>query len=350
MKKIVLGILTAFTLSAVMAQNVSVTNTFGGNSDNTGTSDFLKFDEDWNKADAVVGDRIQLDVSSDKLDSRVRLNIKGDANFSNALQGYANFRPIEQLNFIGGNKFFWKWTVDGAYLSAIDDFLSHGKLADDNGAGVVVNISPEDSDFGFLFAGAAGAKSRLDLNFGAQFFIKDSFSIGVTAQDVTTDARSFGAYVALNGVEKLILNFGYTYNLTDSSYIQGSQHAAQVSVGYKIEDANLSLYADFLSGFNNKSNYDEKLEDFAELDSGIPFYGAFRAKYKLNENLDLNASVKVNHYLKADENGTTVTVYPYFDYKTVVGTFRSGVRVRFDDGYKGFNIPFSWQYKVPVKK
>ena len=336
--------------AGLAAQSVTVTNTFGGNSDNVGTSDFLKFDKDGDKSNIVVGDRVQLDVASEKIDSRVRLNIKGDTGYTNALQGYVNFRPVEQLNFIAGNKFFWKWSTAGAYLGAIDDILNHGKLADDNGAGLVLNIAPEDSNSAFTFASAVGGQSRLDLNFGVQFAVKDAVTIGATAQDVTTDSRSFGGYLAVNSVENLLLNFGYTYNLTDNGYIQGSQHVAQVSVGYSVKDAGLSIYADLLSGLNNRSNYDEATEKYTKLESGLPVYAAFRVNYKLNENLDLNGSVKVNHYLKADDDGTAVTVYPYFDYKTNVGTFRSGVRVLFDNGYDGFNIPFSWQYKIPVKK
>lgn len=337
-------------VAGLAAQSVSLTNTFGGNSDNVGTSDFLKFDKDGDKSNLVVGDRVQLDVSSEKIDSRVRLNIKGDTGYANALQGYVNFRPVEQLNFVAGNKFFWKWSTAGAYLAAIDDILNHGKLADDNGAGLVLNFAKEENNSAFTFASAFGNQSRLDLNFGAQFVVKDTFTIGVTAQDVTTDTRSLGAYAAITSIDNFLLNFGYTYNLTDAGYIQGAQHVAQVSVGYTIKDAGLSIYADLLSGLNNKSNYNETTEKFDKLDSGLPIYAAFRTNYKLNENFDLNGSIKINHYLEADDNGTSVTVYPYFDYKTNVGTFRSGLRVFFDDGYKGFNIPFSWQLKLPVNK
>lgn len=337
-------------VAGLAAQSVSLTNTFGGNSDNVGTSDFLKFDKDGDKSNIVVGDRVQLDVSSEKIDSRVRLNIKGDTGYANALQGYVNFRPVEQLNFVAGNKFFWKWSTAGAYLAAIDDILNHGKLADDNGAGLVLNFAKEENNSAFTFASAFGNQSRLDLNFGAQFVVKDTFTIGVTAQDVTTDTRSLGAYAAITSIDNFLLNFGYTYNLTDAGYIQGAQHVAQVSVGYTIKDAGLSIYADLLSGLNNKSNYNETTEKFDKLDSGLPIYAAFRTNYKLNENFDLNGSIKINHYLEADDNGTSVTVYPYFDYKTNVGTFRSGLRVFFDDGYKEFNIPFSWQLKLPVNK
>ena len=100
MKKSIISVFTALLLaSAAGAQNVSLTNTFGG------TSDFLKFDKDGNKQDAIVGDRIQLDVASENVDARVRLNFSGDKNYVPGLQAYVNVRPVQPLNIIGGNKF-----------------------------------------------------------------------------------------------------------------------------------------------------------------------------------------------------------------------------------------------------
>ena len=352
MKKFLISFAFLSLIAAgVSGQSISLTNTFGGNSDNVGTSDFLKFDEDSDKKAAVVGDRIQLDLASEHIDSRVRLNISGDKDFAPAIQGYVNFRPFQPVNIIGGNKFFWKWTTAGAYLAAIDDFLVHGKLADDNGAGIIVNIAPEDKDFGFTFAGAVGARASLDLNTGFQFYIKDTLTLGFTGQDLTTESASFGGYLALNFVKNLILNLGYTYNNTDSGYIQGSQHLAQFSTGYSFEDLPLSLYFDFLSGLNSNSNYNAEAGDYVKLDKGVPLYAAFRANYKFSDQLNLNASVKINHKLNAEDSLTSFTIYPYFDYKTSAGTFRSGIRLSLDDdkGYKGFNIPFSWQYKIAAK-
>ncbi|EID85830.1 hypothetical protein MSI_06490 [Treponema sp. JC4] len=349
MKKSIISVFTALLLaSAAGAQNVSLTNTFGGNDDNVGTSDFLKFDKDGNKQDAIVGDRIQLDVASENVDARVRLNISGDKNYAPGLQAYANVRPVQPLNIIGGNKFFWKWATSPAYLSAIDDYLTHGKLADDNGAGLVLNIAPESSDIGFKFASAAGSQSRLDLNFGAEFSIKNIVTISATAQDVTEKTRSLGAYVGLNSVKNLILNAGYTYNNSDENYIQGTQNLIQFSVGYTFEELKISLYADLLAGLSNKSSFTTATDDFAELENGIPLTAVVRANYKANEKLDFYTSVKFNHILLADSTSDTVTLYPYFDYYTSLGTIRSGLRVFFNDkdGFNGFNIPFSWQYKI----
>ena len=336
-------------VAGLAAQSVSLTNTFGGNSDNVGTSDFLKFANDGTKVTAIVGDRVQLDFASEHIDSRVRLNVSGDAGYIPSVQGYVNFRPFDWLNVIGGNKFFWKWTTSGAYLGAIDDYLVHGKLADDNGAGVVLNFTSKEKDFGVTVAGAFGSISRLDLNFGAQFFLKDAFVVGVTAQDVTEKSFSLGGYFGLNLVKNLLFNVGYTYNNVDATYIQATQNLIQASTGYKFEDIGLELYGDFLIGLNNRSSYNAATDAYDELAQGIPVYSKVRAHYVLNDYFDLNGAFTVNHSLTADSSLTSFTVYPYFDYKTKkAGTFRAGVRVFFDDatGYKGLNIPFSWQYKI----
>lgn len=349
MKKSIISVFTALLLaSAASAQNVSLTNTFGGNSDNVGTTDFLKFDKDANKKDATVGDRIQLDVASENVDGRIRLNISGDKNWTTGLQAYANVRPVQPLNIIGGNKFFWKWATAPAYLPAIDDYLNHGKLADDNGAGLVLNLAPENSEIGFKFAAAAGNQSRLDLNLGAEFSIQDIVTLSATAQDVTEKSRSIGAYVGLKSVKNLILNAGYTYNNTDVNYILGTQNLIQFSVGYTFEEIKFSLYADLLAGLNNKSNFNTATDDFAELESGIPLTAVVRANYKVNEKLDLYTTIDFKHKLLPGSTSDTFTVYPYFDYYTSLGTIRSGLRVFFNDkdGFNGFNIPFSWQYKI----
>ena len=349
MKKIIITTIAALlTVSFTSAQSISLTNTFGGNGDNVGTTDFLKFDKDGNKKDAVVGDRVQLDLASEHIDSRVRINFVGDNNWAPKGQAYANFRPVNGLNFIGGNKFFWKWTTPGAYLAATDDYLNHGKLVDDNGAGILYKFS--NDDFGITVASAVGQKSRLDLNFGAQFDLNKIVSIGVTAQDVTEKTITVGGYAAVQAVKNLILNFGYTYNTSDASYVAATQHLAQASVGYTFSDIGLALYADIAAGLNNKV-FNSSADDFVELDSGIPLWSALRAVYKLNDNFDLNGWVHLNHKLAAKDSSTEVIVYPYFDYKTSYGTFRSGVRVYFNDtdGYNGFNIPFSWQYKLAAK-
>ena len=346
MKKLLITTIAALlTASFAGAQSISLTNTFGGNGDNVGTPDSLKFDKDGNKEDAVIGNRLQLDLASEHIDSRVRINFQGDKNWAPAGQGYVNFRPVNGLNFIGGNKFFWKWTTPGAYLAGTDDYLNHGKLADDNGAGLLYKFA--NDDIGFTVASAVGQQSRLDLNFGAQFDLNKIASFSVTAQDVTEKTITVGGYVAVQAVKNLILNFGYTYNTSDATYVAATQHLAQISAGYFFSDIRFGIYADAALGLNKKQ-FSSEADDFVDLDNGIPLWTAIRAAYTLNENIDLNGWVHIKHKLNTNDSSTEITAYPYFDYKTEYGTFRSGIRVFFDDatGYKGFNIPFSWQYKI----
>ena len=118
MKKIFIAVMVgASFLASSFAQSVSLTNTFGGDKNNTKANDFLVFDKDFNKPTVSVGDRIQLDVASEKIDSRIRFDITDKL----ALTGYVNFRPVEWLNFIGGNKFFIN--------SKFDFFINCKKIA-----------------------------------------------------------------------------------------------------------------------------------------------------------------------------------------------------------------------------
>lgn len=353
MKKIVFaGLLVVSTLTAMSAEGkISLTNTFGGDSGQIAGNNFLRFDKDGNKKDISVSERAQIDLVSEKIDSRVRLDFKNLASGLTEtsdilLNGYINFRPIEQLNFIGGNQFFWKWATPGAYLAATDDYYAHGKLADTNGAGTIFNLNSDN--FGLILAGAVGKESRLDLNFGAQFALKDNFTLGLTAQDVTEKSYTIGSYVAVNAVKNLLLNFGYTYNPNSVPLKHTTQHLAQVSAGWTFEDPNFSVFTDFAAGLNNKTAYNPESDSFDELDSGIPFYTAVRAKFSATENIDVNGWVQINHWLSTDDNYTDTTVYSYFDYKTKAGTIRSGVKVYFTekDGYQGFDIPLSWKYNL----
>ena len=350
MKKIIaVGVTALLMVCTAGAQSISLTNTFGGNQDNVGTSDFLKFNADGTKQNAVVGDRIQFDVGSEKIDGRVRINIQGDNNFATKLQAYANVRPIKQLNFIAGNTFFWKWSSSPAYLAGIDDFLAHGLLLDNNGFGLLADIAPEDSGFSFKLAGGLGVDTHVDLNLGAEFTLNGIFKIAATAQDLVKEARTISAYAELLSVENLLLNAGYVYNNSDVNYIQSTQHLVQVSAGYTVKDINLSFYATVLSGLNNKA-FNSATETFVEKAEGVPLTAAVRFYYADLENLNIGTSATYKHVLNDADSTTNITVYPFIDYNTRVGTFRTGIRASFnDDGYNGLSIPFSWQYTIASK-
>ncbi len=337
MKKhfIATAVLLSF-LGGAFAQSVSLSNTFGGDSDNTKADDFLIFDKDFNKQAVSVGDRVQLDVASEKLDSRIRLDITNKLSLS----GYVNLRPVEFLNFIGGNKFFSKWAIPSASLLANDDVVSYGKLADNDGAGVVLDIA------GFKFSTAVAAESRLNLNFGLLYSQKDMFNVGFTAQDVTEKSVSFGWFAGLNSIKNLTLNAGYVYNYNNDDYLPSTEHALQVSYSYDFGDSGWFLASDMQIGLNNIKG-DGSGDAYAQ--DGIPYYIALAASYAPLDNLNLNLKADVRHGLESDKDNNYV-LYPYGEYKTSVGTFTLGVRTAFDtDGFAGLSIPFSWKYKLSKK-
>ena len=351
MKKfIVFGVSLFLLVHTVSAFNVSLTNTFGGNQDNVGTSDFLKFDSDGTKQTAVVGDRIQFDLASEKIDGRVRVNIRGDVDFATLLQGYANVRPIKQLNFIAGNAFFWKWASSSAYLAGIDDYLAHGLLLDKNGFGLLADISPSDSGFSLKLSSGLGIDSHADLNFGAEFALNDIFKIAATAQDVLENTRTFASSAELLSLDNFLLNAGYVYNNSDQTYIQNTEHLVQVSAGYAVKDINLSFYATVLSGLNNIS-FDATTNEFVTKANGVPLTAAVRIYYADLENLKIGTSASYKHVLNETDSSNIFTVYPFVDYDTRFGIFRTGIRTSFDDnGFKSLSIPFSWQYTISLKK
>lgn len=338
MKKIFIAVMVgASFLASSFALSVSLTNTFGSDKNNTKANDFLVFDKDFNKPTVSVGDRIQLDVASEKIDSRIRFDITDKL----AITGYVNFRPVEWLNFIGGNKFFSNWGIPAAYLAASDDTVNHGKLADNDGFGVVFDFA------GFKFSTSFAAESRLNLNFGTSYALKNVMNIGFTAQNVTEDSRSFGFFAGLDCVKNLKLNVGYVYNYNNSDYLPATQNAIQLSTAYKIEDIGLSLAADVQLGLNNKKG--DGSETSYEQEE-IPYYAAVVTSYRISKDLTLSLKGIVKHGLNS-ENDTNYMLYSYADYNTSVGSFRLGVRPEFNtEGFKSLSIPFCWKYKIGYKK
>ena len=348
-KKVWLSALAGIVLtSGVSAQSISLTNIFGGDSDNLYSDEFLSFTKDddgnLNKGNVNVADRLQLDFSGEKILGRVRLEAKtgatsgkfkdGDSDLR--LRGFVGFKPWDFLTIAGGNSFFTKYSISAAYLAASDDQESHGNLLDTNGAGVIFNFA------GLKIAGGVAAQSRLDLNLAASYDIKDVLSIGVTAQDLTTDARSVAAYVGLKSVEDLILNVGYIYN-HEAGYLASAEQAVQVSAGYNFKDIGLTLLGDFQAGFSKKSakGVDGNYEEYDR----VPLYTKVVASISPIENLDVSLA-----FTLSSVNSTAYSFYPYIDYNTGLGTIRTGVRFNLEDSdFAGIDIPLSWTYKFKIK-
>ena len=353
-KKVWLSALAGIVLaSGVSAQSITLTNIFGGDSDNLESGEFLTFtkdDDGLNKTNVNVADRLQLDFKGDKILGRVRLEAKtGTVNGKLAtnfdtkdsdirLRGFVGFNPWEFLTIAGGNSFFTKYSLSAAYLAASDDQESHGNLLDTNGAGVIFNIA------GLKIAGGVAAESRLNLNLAASYDIKDVISLGFTFQDVTTEAFSFAGYAGLNAVEDLILNVGYIYN-HEGGYLASAEQAVQFSAGYTFKDIGLTLLGDFQTGLSKKSAKD-KDGVYKELDRA-PLYTKVVAGISPLDNLDVSLA-----FTLTDEGTGAVgySFYPYIDYDTGLGTIRTGARFNFKDSdFSGIDIPLSWTYKFKIK-
>lgn len=362
MKKITKLVAITFFASmsfALSAQSVSITNTFGGDEDNLSGNDFLIFDKDGDKEDTHISDRLQLDVKSEHLDSRVRFNFDASGNKSGKgtnvqTQGYVNLRPVQPLNIIVGNKFFAKWAMAPSYLCAVDDNLVGGKLTGDNGAAVVFDMK------GFQAAAGVGYESKLDANFGLAYTLEDVFSVGATLQNATENARTVSAYAGLLAVENLTFNAGYGYHLTENNdYLNDNdeestlafEHAAILTVGYEFPDLGLYLAADGIFSLTDKV-YDSISDSTAELldedeNKVFPIFAALYASYGINDAWTIACRGKALFLGK----NYIASVYPHFEFETTVGKFTSGVRFLFDseaDGFNGFSIPFCWIYKFKV--
>lgn len=369
-KTLILGAAFAFAASIATAQNFSLTNTLYGDNDKAG-KDFASWSrkaddpltsndesDDFASDGISLGNRLQLDGSSEKFDGRIRLDLynspkngKFDAGEHIRLRGFGRFTPIEQIQFAAGNTFFGKYGVQGAYLVAADDYAGYGNAADDgfvfntNFSGIKI-IANWAADFTVDNADALG------LNFGLNLPIADVIGLGFTAKNVTSDDRTFGAFANILSVENLTLGAGFAYNANDGSYIASTKYAVQASAGYKFEDIGLSLAADVISGLSDEYVKDGETEEYknADNDEGIPFHAQVVAGLGVTDNVSVALDVKLDTFF-GQSDSTTAVVYPYTEYKLPqnFGSLKAGVRFGFSNnaeksGLQKVSIPLSWTW------
>ena len=95
----------------------------------------------------------------------------------------------------------------------------------------------------------------------------------------------------------------------------------------------------------------ETLEYKKDGDDYVPLQVRGRVSFDATDTLSLNAFVKVNTLVGADESETEV--YPYVNIKLPkFGTLNAGLRMKFNDndGLAEFSIPLAWKYKLIDKK
>lgn len=339
----------------------------GSDADSTGGSDLFTFenqkDDDGNyknefKNKTRVSDRLQLDVSAEKFDSRVRVEI-GTTKLNGKestirLRGYGRFKPVDQFQLIAGNEFSTKVAVDAGFLAASDDNPKYARILQ-NGFGAISNWTlGEEKNINIKIAGGVKGTddSFLDINAlgldaGVNFGIKNLFSAGATFQNVTGNDFSAGVFAGLNAVENLTLNAGYIYNATDTDYItKSAKNVLSLTAGYNFKDAGLFLVADIISALGNEYLDNGKTKKYEKDGSALtPFLTKVSVSYKATDDITVGAKAKVSLML-GDNDSVKTALYPNVTYKlpNKMGSLTTGIRMNLDhNGLSKIAVPFNWK-------
>lgn len=368
MKKIVSVMLAGVLLcGALNAQSIKVTNTFGGDSDNISGSDLFVFENQKDEEGSYenefgnktrVSDRLQLDASVSKFDSRIRIEFNATKlngkDSTVRFRGYGRFKPVDQFQLIAGNDFFTKVPVDAGYLVASDDYPKYARILQ-NGFGAISGWTfGEEKNINLTIAsGLKGADDTfldmdsLGFDAGLNFGIKNVFSAGASFQNMTGNNFSVAAFAGLNSVENLTLNAGYIYNATDTDFItKPAKNALSVTVGYNFKKIGLFASADVISALGNEYIDDGETKDYKDgNDDLIPFLSKMNVSYKISDSVTVGTKAKIAAML-GERDSTQTEIYPNVTYTLPkkLGSITSGVRLSFDaDKLAKFAIPLSWK-------
>ena len=368
MKKIMVTVAASILVcSIISAQSLKLVNTFGGDSDSTGGSDLFTYDnlkdengkykDDYSNK-TRVSDRLQLDVSDEKFDARLRTEIAATKlngkESTIRFRGYGRFKPVDQFNLIAGNEFFTKVPVNAGYLIASDDYPKYARILQ-NGFGAISNWKlADDGSMKISFAGglkgtdsSLNDKDKRGLDFGFNLDVRDLVSLGGSFQNATGNQLSAAAFVGLKAIENLTLNAGYIYNCTDTDFISKSaKNAISLSAGYDFTDMGLFLGADIVSGISNEYLDNGDTKKYQKNDSDLtPFQTKIRISYKLDESVEVGAKAKVSMMI-GDSDSRKTEIYPNIAYKLSnnFGTISTGVRVTMDSSdIATISIPLTWK-------
>ena len=368
MKRIFSGLMAFMLVCGVAgAQSIKLVNTFGGDSDSTGSSDLFVFqnqkdDEGKYKNEfgneTRVSNRLQLDASDKKFDSRLRMEIGttklNGKESSIRFRGYGRFKPVEQFQLIAGNDFFTKVAVGPGYLVASDDTPKYARILQ-NGFGAISSWTlGDDKNADLSIAGGLKGvdnsfleKDTLGLDAGFNFRMRDLFSMGASFQNMAGDNRSIGIFAGLEAVENLTLNAGYIYNATDTDFIAKiAKNAVSVSAGYDFKEAGIFISADAVSAISSEYLEDGETKKYEKDGTSlIPFLAKVNVSYKVAEDITLGAKAKISCMI-GDNDSTKTELYPNVTYKlqNKMGSLTTGVRMDFDkDGLSKFAIPLNWK-------
>ena len=211
---------------------------------------------------AGVKEKVTVEVTSEKVNASVAgafvysgSEESQQVAWSGEADWYVEYSPIDLLTV------FWSDDImtDGSYLPVVDDNVVVGNLGSDFGL-LVKPVSGLRITGGMDFTSVfAGSDVHVDLNFGADYNIKDYVTVGLGFRDVAgKDDFSFGGFASVTAVKDLVVNIGGAYNseaptiFGDTAAIAGN--LLTLGASYSFQD--LSLGFDFATNFGVDFAYD----------------------------------------------------------------------------------------------
>lgn len=352
-KKVVAG-LAALSLAGVSFAEVELSFS------NKVSSDIVNITSEKQDDDSVVSttsfagvtNKTVVEVTSDKvdigLDIRFFMNTFDSVNSNGQNYTYASFygdqvygyfikdyyieyRPFEILTF----GFHDTINTEGSYLPIWDDNASTGNLGSD----FVVCLRPITGlriASGFDFISSIGAdknevNNNFILNFGVDYTLEDTFSLGFTARNVLIDERAFGFYGSFEGIEGLYLSAGFGINEEGVGEYGVAGNVLMFGASYDYEDKAMSFAFDFATNFTN---------DASETDLYIGGTWAWGFTEDWECALELLSGFDFN----TNPDTGVFRVHPYVTWSHDIHSVEAGVQFDITDNVFGVCFPVS--YKV----
>ena len=441
--KRLLTIASALTLLAGMGfaetTKLTIKNTLGSDLDDLSDYDLYSYSKETDIAgdtktssNFAIGDQLQAEVENTYIHARLRLealyqNVSGsDRKFVFAPSGFVHVTPLPQIGIVAGNNFYKYFAIPSAYLAAANDTTKYGRMlinsvdretyiGSDNislyGNGFAGGLTSfwnwGDDDQIYLKAAAGGSvytnfsdDTDKTFDFGLNAGLTNAFDIGFTAHEINSDDRKFGAFAGLTAFQNVILNVGFYYNFTPSTFLpearverndvdefkkQSTKYAVGVSGGYYFNGIGLGIYGDVITGLTNeyignikyydasgnlietktttivrgatavkyKNGVAKRTDEYTA--KAVPLYSQLRLVYDVTNSLSASFNFKVRTMIR-DSSQTWFTFYPRVKVSlpNKLGDISAGLRLdmnrtRYADGFSSISVPLTYTYKFKQK-
>ncbi len=347
-----------FFLSLLCSEKIYAKNEFtftniaGGNQDTISSKDF--FDSNFvTSIGFTFADRLQLDLAGDNFSGRVRLTALpyyANGTYSDlVLKGYGYFYPVKNFGFAFGNSFFNKFGMDEFYYASEDDYPDYGKFFK-NGLGIIGSVPLPD-----LFSVPVSMKLSAGIDIGSdnhpvtaigfnaawEFMFGKLFGIGGTVSNIAEkDPVSVAVGIGFFGVDRLKLNAGYVYNMSETDFLpKKAKDVIFLSGGYSFKKLDFSVYADFMTSVNDKY---VSGKDRVEIRGYAPYAFSGRFDYVGFSDMTLTLKFRMSSYIGRKNQGT-YEIFPSVEYKINKNmTLDGGLRITLRENFKAtpdFVIP-----------